>query len=138
NAVLDNIQAAILNVKLSHYDEWLTRRRVIAERYKQGLGGIAGLKLPHFEDSRYHDVYQNYVIQTNKRDELKEHLDREGIETIISWPKPNYSYDWYPFEVHPLPVTERICREVISLPIYPELTDKEVDFVIQAVKNFYT
>jgi len=137
NAVLDNIQAAILNVKLSHYDEWLARRRVIAERYKQGLSNIAGLKLPHFEDSRYEDVYQNYVIQTNKQDELKEHLEREGVETIISWPKPNYSYDWYPFEARPLPVTEKICREVISLPMYPELTDEEVDFVIQAVKNFY-
>ncbi len=137
NAVLDNIQAAILNVKLSHYDEWLTRRRAIAERYKQGLSDIGGLKLPHFDDDRYHDVYQNYVIQTAKRDELKAHLENEGVETIISWPKPNYSYDWYPFETRPLPVTEKICREVISLPMYPELTDEEVDFVIQAVKNFY-
>ena len=138
NAVLDNLQAAILNVKLSHYDDWLNRRQAIAKKYQAGLGEIQGLKLPHFEDKRYSDVYQNYVIQGGRRDELKAHLENEGVETIISWPKPNYSYDWYLFEVHPLPATEKICREVISLPIYPELTDEEVDFTIQAVKSFYS
>lgn len=137
NAVLDNFQAAILNVKLSHYDDWLNRRQAIARRYQEGLSEIRGLKLPHFEDKRYSDVYQNYVIQGERRDELKTHLESEGVESIISWPKPNYSYDWYPFEVRPLPVTEKICREVISLPMYPELTDEEVDIVAQAVKNFY-
>lgn len=137
NAVLDNIQAAILNVKLKHFDEWVARRREIAERYRTGLEGLDGLKLPHFNDDRYFDVYWNYVLQAERRDELKRHLEDAGVETIIKWPMPNYSYDWYPYEARPLPVTEKICQTVISLPIYPELTDEEVDFVIQAVKNFY-
>jgi dTDP-4-amino-4,6-dideoxygalactose transaminase len=140
NAVLDNIQAAILNVKLAHFDQWVARRRELAKKYQAGLSDIKDLKLPHFEDSRYFDVYWNYVVQTTKRDELKQHLESQGVETIISWPKPIYSYDFYKnaFPVNPLPVTERVCREVISLPIYPELTDEEIDFTIQAVKNFYT
>ncbi len=137
NAVLDNIQAAILNVKLKYFDRWVARRREIAERYRLGLSSVQNLKLPHFDDSRYFDVYWNYVIRAPRRDELKQHLEKEGIETIIKWLTPNYSYDWYPFEFQPLPVTEKICREVISLPIYPELSDEEVDFTIQAVKNFY-
>ncbi|MEX2033258.1 MAG: DegT/DnrJ/EryC1/StrS family aminotransferase [Candidatus Colwellbacteria bacterium] len=139
NAVLDNVQAAIMNVKLAHFNEALARRAEISERYRAELSGISNLKLPHFEDNRYADVYWNYVIQTPRRDELKQRLEAEGVETIISWPKPIYSYDFFKkdFEVAPLPVTEKICREVISLPIYPELTDEEVDFVIQAVKNFY-
>ncbi|MDP3991294.1 MAG: DegT/DnrJ/EryC1/StrS family aminotransferase [Candidatus Colwellbacteria bacterium] len=140
NAVLDNIQAAILNVKLAHFDEAVTRRAEIAKKYQAELSGIKDLKLPHFEDSRYLDAYWNYVVQTTKRDELKQHLESQGVETIISWPKPIYSYDFYKksFPVDPLPVTEKVCREVISLPIYPELTDEEVNFVIQAVKDFYT
>ena len=139
NAVLDNIQAAILNVKLAHFDEAVTRRAEIAKKYQAELSGIKDLKLPHFEDSRYLDVYWNYVVQAPRRDELKQHLESQGVETIISWPKPIYSYDFYKksFPVDPLPVTEKVCREVISLPIYPELTDEEVNFVIQAVKDFY-
>ncbi len=143
NAVLDNIQAAILNVKLVHFKDVLARRAEIAEKYRAGLGGINGLKLPHFENTSRLDVYWNYVVGTPRRDELKEHLESQGIETIISWPKPIYSYDFYknsfppPAGGRPLPVTEKVCREVISLPIYPELTDEEVDIVAQAVKNFY-
>lgn len=140
NAVLDNIQAAILNVKLTHFDEAVARRAEIARKYQAGLNGIKDLKLPNFADSRYFDVYWNYVVQTPRRDELKNYLEQNEIETIISWPKPIYSYDFYKnaFPVSPLPVTEKICREVISLPIYPELTDEEVDFVVRAVKNFHT
>lgn len=138
NAVLDNIQAVILNVKLKHYDEWVNRRREIAEKYRQGLSEIEDLKLPHFDDDRYLDIYQNYVIRTSKRDALKQHLESQGVETQIKWPVPNYSYDWYPYESRPLPKTEQICREILSLPMYPELTDEEVDFVIQTVKTFYS
>ncbi len=140
NAVLDNIQAAVMNVKLRRFPQAIARRAEIAKRYRAGLDGVGDLKLPHFEDPRYLDVYWNYVIQTEKRDELKAHLDGAGIETIISWPKPIYSYDFFKqvLPMDPLPVTEKVCREVISLPIYPELTDEEVDFTIQAVKNFWT
>ncbi|MBI2595048.1 MAG: DegT/DnrJ/EryC1/StrS family aminotransferase, partial [Candidatus Colwellbacteria bacterium] len=137
NAVLDNIQAAVLNVKLKYYDEWINRRRAIAEMYRKGLEGIGDLNLPHFHDDRYFDVYQNYVIQTAKRDDLKKHLEAEGVETQIKWPRPNYSYDWYPFEYQSLPRTEQICRQILSLPMYPELTDEEVDIVTQAMKDFY-
>lgn len=138
NAVIDNLQAAVLNIKLKHYDEWVSRRRAIAEMYRKGIEGVGDLKLPHFDDDRYFDVYQNYVIRSSKRDALKQHLESQGIETQIKWPVPNYSYNWYPFKYEPLPKTEQICREILSLPMYPELTDEEVDFVVQAMKNFHT
>ena len=137
NAVIDNLQAAILNVKLKYYDDWVNRRRAIAEIYRKGLEGVGDLKLPHFDDDRYFDIYQNYVIETPERDKLKQHLEAAGVETQVKWSIPNYSYDWYPFPRLTLPRTEQICRQVLSLPMYPELTDEEVDFVIQAVKNFY-
>ena len=79
NAVLDNLQAVVLNVKLKHYDDWVNRRREIAEKYRGGLDDIKDLKLPHFDDNRYFDVYQNYVIETTRRDELKKHLEEAGF-----------------------------------------------------------
>ena len=137
NAVLDNLQAAILNAKLKHYNEWISRRLEIAEKYREGLGEIKDLRLPHFDDKRYFDVYQNYAIRSDKRDELQKYLESNGIETQIKWPVPNYSYDWYPYEQKPLPNTEKICREVLSLPMYPELTNEEISYVIEKINEFY-
>jgi len=138
NAILDNIQAAVLNVKLKYYDEWIKRRREIAEIYRKGLEGVGDLKLPHFGDDRYFDVYQNYVIQTAKRDELREFFDKEeSVETIVSWPKPLYEYEGLKLDKTPLPMTEKICKEVISIPMYPELTDDEVQITIGSIKKFF-
>jgi len=137
NAVLDNIQATVLNIKLKYFSQWVNRRREIANLYHNGLSGIRDLKLPHFPQKQCYDVYQNYVIQTKDRDTLKMHLLKKGVETIISWPIPLYRYPELSLPNTPLPLTEKASREVLSLPLYPELTNREVSYVITSTLSFF-
>ncbi len=98
---------------------------------------VPQVKTPDFSDSRFFDVYQNYVVRAEKRDKLVEYLKKKGIETIISWPIPTYKQPvMQPNNIF-LPEIEKICREVISLPMYPELADQQVKYVINAIKKFY-
>lgn len=136
-SLLDNVQAALLNAKLRYLNQWLKRRREIANFYKKGLGNIPEIKLPHFGDSRFFDVYQNYVIRAENRDSLVSWLAKKGIETIISWEVPNYKQPVMQPNSIILPETEKICKEVVSLPMYPELTNWEVGYVIKCIKEFY-
>ncbi len=136
-SLLDNIQAGLLNVKLKYFPVWLKRRREIAELYKKGLGDIMGLKLPHFPDPRFFDVYQNYVLRAENRQGLVNHLKKKGIEILISWPAPMYKQPVMQPNNLCLPETEKICREVISLPMYPELKNEQVEHIINCIKKFY-
>ena len=139
NSRLDNLHAAILNLKLGHLDEYIARRREIARMYEEALSDIPGLRLPPppSENSEYFDVYQNYVVRTSRRDALAEHLKDSGIETLISWPLPMHHQDALKLSHFSLPETEAISREVLSLPLYPELTDEEVGVVSGAVAAFF-
>ncbi|MFH1563836.1 MAG: DegT/DnrJ/EryC1/StrS family aminotransferase [Nitrospirota bacterium] len=134
---LDNLHAAILNMKLKYFDKWIERRREIAIAYDKGLAGIEGLILHPRSDACYFDVYQNYVIRTKQRHELVQHLRNSGIEVLISWRTPLHKQKALGLSHFNLPVTEQISNEVISLPMYPELTDDEVQIVIGAVCNFF-
>lgn len=136
NSRLDNFNAAILNVKLNHFSKWIERRREIADMYRKGLADIPNLILPHFDDPSYFDTYQNYVIRTQNRDELVSHLEKRGVETLISWPQPVYKYPSLKLEHYHLPKTEQLCKEVVSLPINTEITDEQVEYVIKCVKEF--
>lgn len=135
--LLDNLQAAFLDVKLRHLLDWIKRRREIAARYRDGLKDIEELKLPHFNDPRFEDVYQNYVIRTSKRDELADYLKKNGVEFLIHWPKPYYSYKALKLEDRGFPGTEAICREVLSLPMNVEIDDEQVEYVIKMVRSFF-
>jgi dTDP-4-amino-4,6-dideoxygalactose transaminase len=135
--LLDNVQAAVLDVKLRYLPQWLERRRQIAERYRQGLCNILELRLPHFSGSEYHDVFQNYVIRTPHRDNLVAYLEEQGIETLISWPKPMWEHKALELGEHHLTETEAICREVVSLPMNAEISDEHVDIVVQTVRGFF-
>ena len=77
-ALLDNVQAAVLDVKLRHLPQWIEHRRNIAELYRKGLAGIEELRLPHFAGDEFFDSYQNYVIRTQRRDELRQYLKEQG------------------------------------------------------------
>ena len=134
---LDNLQAALLNVKFDRFPQWVERRREIARRYDEGLSGIDGLSIHPVSEKDYYDVYQNYVIRTPRRDELVRHLKDSGVEVIISWPTPLHKQKAVGLAHFELPVTERVSAEVISLPIFPELTDEEVDYVVDSVKRFF-
>jgi dTDP-4-amino-4,6-dideoxygalactose transaminase len=139
NSRLDNIQAAILNVKLKYLPRWIERRREIAKIYHEGLSDISRVKLPPppTDAGPYYDVYQNYVIRTKNRDELVKFLEQKSIETIISWRIPNHFHPALNLRHFKLPVTEQISNEVVSLPMYPELSDEQVQYVINVLHDFY-
>jgi dTDP-4-amino-4,6-dideoxygalactose transaminase len=105
--------------------------------YDEGLSDIPEVICPPISNSDYFDVYQNYVIRTEQRDKLLAHLQQSEVEVLVSWRVPMHKQKALGLNRFKLPMTERISAEVISLPMYPELTDGEVEFVIEAVKNFF-
>ena len=137
NARLDNIQAALLNTKFKYFKRWLARRKKIAQTYYKGLKHITEITLPHFNDPRYVDVYQNYVITAEKRNSLKEFLTDNGVETLISWPKPMHHHKALQLSQFSLPKTEKVCKKVLSLPMNTEIEDSQIHYVIDTIKKFY-
>ena len=138
NSRLDNIQAAILNVKMKYLPKWIERRRKIAKIYDEGLSDLKEVKLPPGPTKKgpYYDVYQNYVIRSKHRDKLVEFLEKNGVETIVSWRVPNHFHHALKLNRYKLPNTEKISNEVVSLPMYPELSDESVDYVIDVIHKF--
>lgn len=136
---LDNLQAAVLNVKFKHLPSWLERRREIAGIYHKGLFGVSGIKLPPAPDSdpKYFDIYQNYVITAQKRDELAVFLKEKGVETLIKDPIAVHHHQNLGLSHFSLPYTEQLAKEVISLPMYPELAAGQIEYVINCVQEFY-
>ncbi|NIM19131.1 MAG: aminotransferase class I/II-fold pyridoxal phosphate-dependent enzyme [Candidatus Latescibacteria bacterium] len=134
NYRLDAIQAAVLDVKLRYLDEWIERRRSRAKRYTEAFANGPVQPVGEVEE-RYH-VYHLYVIRTAKRDELAAALGERGIATGIHYPIPIHLLDAYRHLGLPkgtFPVGERAAEEMLSLPIYAELTDEMVDTVVSAV-----
>ena len=137
NSRLDELQAAILRVKLAHLDSWNKRRRHIAALYTAMLCDCA--VEPPAEIARAEHVYHLYVIRCARRDALKEHLARAGIETMVHYPTPIHlqaAYHGLGLGPGAFPVAERCAMEVLSLPIYPELTDTKVRQVATAIAEF--
>jgi dTDP-4-amino-4,6-dideoxygalactose transaminase len=136
NDRIDEIQAAVLRVKLPHLDEWTESRRNIAQAYNAGLP--ESIVKPQEKEWAKH-VYHLYVVRTSNRDELRAWLETKGVSTGMHYPVPihlqeawrNYGGgDFY------LPVTERVVGEILSLPMYPELSTEEVDYICNCVKEF--
>lgn len=136
-ALLDNVQAAILDVKLCHFLSWTEHRQKIAGLFRKGLEGIGDLALPHYEDDRFNDGYQNYVIRTKRRDELRQHLKDNGVETLVHWFKPVWEHEALNLGTWNLPETVGICNEVISLPMSAEMTEDEVNTTCDVIKKFF-
>lgn len=136
-ALLDCAQAAVLNIKLNYLSKWIEHRRGIAALYQEGLQDISELSLPHFDESARRDVFQNYVIRTEARDHLREHLTKHGVETLVHWPKPMWRHEGLRLQNPGLAETETICREVISLPMSAETTAEHVEIVVDSIRNFY-
>jgi dTDP-4-amino-4,6-dideoxygalactose transaminase len=134
NSRLDEIQAAVLRVKLHHLDAWNDRRRAIAARYSQGLVDTS-LGLPGVA-SGAEPVWHLYVITSERRDDLAEHLHRQGIETLIHYPVPPHRQAAYAAEGWRLPQTDRLAGQVLSLPMGPHLNDERCSRVVEAVSAF--
>lgn len=135
-ALLDNVQAAVLDRKLRHVPQWIQHRRKIARLYYDALQGLPGIALPPYDGPDHFDVFQNFVICAQNRDELREHLRNNGIETLVSWAKPMWAHAGLKLGRPRLPHTERICREVISLPMSAETTEEHVRLTVQSILKF--
>jgi dTDP-4-amino-4,6-dideoxygalactose transaminase len=140
NSRLDPLQAAVLRTKLPHLDEDNARRAAIARRYERGLQGLP-ITIPRERADAQH-VYHLYVVASEQRDGLMAYLAEHQIGCAIHYPMPVHQQHGYAERVicssGGLPVTERICRQILSLPLYPELTDADVDRVIAAVRGFFS
>jgi dTDP-4-amino-4,6-dideoxygalactose transaminase len=136
NARLDEVQAAILKVKMPHLDGWIARRRELARLYDSKLPSSI-IKPEEMPWAKH--VYYVYVIRTSKRDELKAWLETKGVSAGIHYPVPIHLQEaWraYGGEAISLPVTEKITGEILSLPMYPELTDAEITYICDCVREF--
>ncbi len=136
NSRLDEIQAAVLRVKLKYLDEDNTHRRTIALRYRHGIDNpLVALPSPCNEESH---VYHLFPILCSERDRLQQHLQACGIQTLIHYPIPPHRQQCYAgrWPEHSLPVTEQTHRQELSLPIGPTITEAECDTVIQTINRF--
>lgn len=138
NSRLDEIQAAILRVKLPYLEEWNEKRRQIARTYDTGLS--SSLLKPREMPWAKH-VYHLYVIRTPFRDGLKAYLADRGVATGIHYPIPIHlqqAYEACSCAAVTLPVTERVTREILSLPMYPELSQQQVEYICECIREFLT
>ncbi len=138
NSRLDTLQAAILKVKLPHLDDFIARRREIALFYNEALGKLPQIKVPeiHFERSTHAFHQYTLIIRNGKRDALAAYLLKKGIPSMIYYPLPLHQQKAY-ITNEELPVSEQLCRDVISLPICPELTKEQQLTIIKNIKSFY-
>ena len=140
NSRLDTVQAAVLLAKLTHLDDWNRRRREHAGVYSAAFEGVDDLE-PLGVDPNNEHVFHQYTIRTSRRDELKQHLQAQGIGCAVYYPKPLHLQPCFAqlgYRVGQFPVSEQAAREVLSLPIYPELSGDQRDRVIEAVRGFFT
>jgi len=139
NCRLDNLQAAVLDLKLKKVPGWIEQRRHLASIYAEELADVGQVKRPPAPDGGpFFDIYQNYVIEASKRDELQAHLASRGIETLVSpGPVPNHKQP-VGLDYFHLPRTEELCATVLSLPLNNELGEEQVLEVAGAIKDFYS
>lgn len=142
NSRLDALQAAVLSVKLKHLDQWVEARRARAAVYDrlfaaEGLGSVvttppvrAGMK----------SVFNQYVVRCERRDALRQFMDERGVSTAVYYPIPLHlqpCFQFLGYKEGDLPAAEKACREVLALPLYPELTEEMQEYVVAQVQDFY-
>jgi len=134
NSRLDELQASILNVKMKYLDKWTKKKREIASFYQKKLSNI--VKVP-LDKSNEYAVYHTFIIQVNKRDKLQKFLLQKGIETKIHYPIPIHlqrAAQYLGYKKGDFPKAEKI----LSLPIYPELKEEQLELVVKEIRNFYS
>ncbi len=141
NSRLDTLQAAILLVKLKYLDHWIARRRENAQRYREQLQSVAQIRLPPRERDYEKAVYHTFVIQAERRDDLRAFLSAHGIGSSVHYPVPIHLTEAGRELGYPkgsFSVTEAQASAIVSLPIYPELSEDKLDLVCEQIKAFYT
>jgi dTDP-3-amino-3,4,6-trideoxy-alpha-D-glucose transaminase len=139
-ARLDTIQAAILERKLPHLDDWNAARRIVADQLREGIDGLGGVAPPPPAPPPHDHVYHQFVVRSARRDDLRAHLERERVATAVHYPIPIHQTEAFAAlrgsggDV--APVATRLASEIVSLPIFPTMTDEQVKRVTDAVNSF--
>jgi dTDP-4-amino-4,6-dideoxygalactose transaminase len=138
NYRMEGIQGAVLDVKLKYLPQWTEARRAIAHKYHKLLADTP-LQLP-IEASYAESAWHLYVVRLPRRDELKKHLEANGVGCALHYPLPLHLQKCYAslgYKEGDFPIAEKAARECLSLPIYPEMTDKQIQRVADVIKEFF-
>ncbi len=139
NSRLDGLQAALLNVKLPHLERWTQVRQALAQDYDRRLAGLGDLVLPAVAANREH-VYHIYAVRTAQRDALRQHLAAQNVQTQINYPVALPflpAYRRLGHQAADYPRAHAHQSQVLSLPLYPEITTAQVDFLVDQIRNFF-
>ncbi|UCD72017.1 MAG: DegT/DnrJ/EryC1/StrS family aminotransferase, partial [Syntrophobacterales bacterium] len=142
NFRLDELQAAILNVKFLHLERWTEARRRNAERYDRlfkEMGLTEHIRLPSIQGGNRH-IFNQYIIRVPQRDRLREFLHAKGVGTEVYYPIPLHlqkCFKYLGYKEGDLPESEKAAKETLALPIYPELSQEQQEYVIEQIRNFY-
>lgn len=139
NGRLDSIQASILRVKLRHLDKWNSQRQRLSRLYNLYLAEVNDMSVPFISEHCEH-IFHLYVVRIKDRDKLRKFLAEKDIETGIHYPVPIHlqkAYAYLGYKKGTFPVTEKITEEILSLPMYPELTEDAVEYVAKMIKGYY-
>lgn len=140
NYRMEGIQGAVLGVKLRHLGAWTEARRKNAAMYNAALKGIPGVVTPREMPYAKH-VYHLYVIRVPRRDDLQKHLEDKGVATGLHYPVPlhvQHAFKHLGYKEGDFPVTEKAAKEILSLPMFPELTAEQIAYVADAIREFYS
>lgn len=137
NERMDGLQGAVLGVKLYYLDDWTKKRRYNAELYNKYLEDVVGIP---FQDLSSEHVFHLYVVRADRRDDLQRHLSEKGISSGIHYPTPIHLQPVFAhlgYSEGDFPVAEKASKEILSLPMYPELEESQIKYVCDAIKEFY-
>lgn len=141
NYRMEEIQAAVLNVKMNYIEKWTEARRGTAAKYTEHLSSFNPVELvtPYHPDY-VNPVYHLYIIRCKQRDELMKYLNEKGVQTGLHYPMPLHiqnAYKYRGYKNGDFPAAEKGCSEILSIPIFPEITDEQVNYICDTIKSFY-
>jgi dTDP-4-amino-4,6-dideoxygalactose transaminase len=139
NSRLDALQAAVLSAKLPHLAQWSDKRRQNAKFYDAALADVPGVTTPYVEPAN-ESIFNQYTIRVERRDDLRNHLKSRGIGNAIYYPLPLHlqpCFAYLGYKEGTCPEAESAAREVLSIPIYPELTDAQKHEIVDTIRGFY-
>jgi len=140
NSRLDTIQAAVLRVKLKHLDMYVERRQNAAAHYDKALGSLPGIKIPERNDYSTH-IFHQYTIRLEdyNREEMRKHLNNKGIPSLVYYPLPLHvqeAMNYLAYKEGDFPVTEELCKKVLSLPMHTELDEEQLTYITDTIAEF--
>ncbi|MCH8903857.1 MAG: DegT/DnrJ/EryC1/StrS family aminotransferase [Bacteroidetes bacterium] len=140
NSRLDTIQAAILKIKLNYLDEYIAKRQEAANYYNEAMVEIDQIQTPVTSDFSTHVFHQYTILMETGRDDLKAHLEKEDIPSMVYYPVPLHlqpAYSYLGYKEGSFPVTELLAKQVLSLPMHTELDNEQLEFICSTIKSFF-